>query len=107
MRPQAPPVVAGLAERLGLEEPYFLYLGRNHPRKNLPMLRRAFIDARARGLRSTLVLAGPGHDPVGADGMIALPYVAIDDLPALYAGALALVIPSRVEGFGFPALSAM
>jgi len=108
MRPQAPPVVAGLAERLGLEEPYFLYLGRNHPRKNLPMLRRAFIDARGRGLRASLVLAGPGHDPrLAGDGLIVLPYIPADDLPALYAGALAVVIPSRFEGFGFPALEAM
>src|SRR3989440_8154164 len=108
MRPQAPPVVAGLAERLGLEEPYFLYLGRNHPRKNLPMLRRAFVDARGRGLRASLVLAGPGHDPrLAGDGLIVLPYIPADDLPALYAGALAVVIPSRFEGFGFPALEAM
>ena len=74
MQPQAPPVVARLAERLGIDEPYFLYLGRNHPRKNLPMLRRAFIDARARGLRASLVLAGPGHDArLAGDGLIVLP----------------------------------
>jgi glycosyltransferase involved in cell wall biosynthesis len=36
-----------------------------------------------------------------------LPYVAADDLPALYAGAIALTLPSRFEGFGFPALEAM
>ena len=108
MRPQSPSVVAGLAERLGIAEPYFLYLGRNHPRKNLPMLRRAFIDARARGLRATLVLAGPGHDrSLTGNGLIILPYIPADDLPALYAGALAVVIPSRFEGFGFPALEAM
>jgi glycosyltransferase involved in cell wall biosynthesis len=36
-----------------------------------------------------------------------LPYVAPEDLPALYAGAIALTLPSRFEGFGFPALEAM
>jgi glycosyltransferase involved in cell wall biosynthesis len=30
-----------------------------------------------------------------------------DELPALYAGAIALTLPSRFEGFGFPALEAM
>jgi glycosyltransferase involved in cell wall biosynthesis len=36
-----------------------------------------------------------------------LPYVDPDDLPALYAGAIALTLPSRFEGFGFPAVEAM
>ena len=33
-------------------------------------------------------------------------YVAADDLPALYAGALAFVFPSLYEGFGLPVLEA-
>ena len=108
MRPQDPATVTEVTHRLGITGPYFLYVGRNHPRKNLPMLRRAFTEARRRGLRATLVLAGPGH--VGApsdDVMVTLPYVSPGDLPALYAGALALTLPSRFEGFGFPALEAM
>jgi glycosyltransferase involved in cell wall biosynthesis len=108
MRPQSPAAVAAATDRLGLQEPYFLFVGRNHPRKNLDMLRRAFFDARARGLHATLVLAGPGHDrSVVSDGVLAVDYVPADELPALYAGALALVMPSRFEGFGFPALEAM
>ena len=108
MRPQPPATVATLVQRLGLHEPYFLYVGRNHPRKNLPMLRRAFHDARARGLEAMLVLAGPGHPPAESSrDVVILPYVAAADLPALYAGAIALVLPSRFEGFGFPALEAM
>jgi glycosyltransferase involved in cell wall biosynthesis len=108
MHPQDPLVVAQLTQRLGLEEPYFLYVGRNHPRKNLPMLRRAFQQARTRGLLATLVLAGGGHDQgESTEGAIVLPYVAAEDLPALYAGAIALLLPSRFEGFGFPALEAM
>src|SRR5258708_32364704 len=31
----------------------------------------------------------------------------VDALPGLYAGATALPLPSRFEGFGFPALEAM
>jgi glycosyltransferase involved in cell wall biosynthesis len=34
-------------------------------------------------------------------------YVERGDLPALYAGALALTFPSLYEGFGLPALEAM
>jgi len=105
--PQSPRTVQEVTHRLGISGPYFLYVGRNHPRKNLPMLRRAFDDARRRGLEATLVLAGPGHDPASSDRVRVLPYIPEGELPALYAGALALTLPSRFEGFGFPALEAM
>ena len=107
-RLQSPPRVAEVMQRLHLDQPYFLFVGRNHPRKNLPLLRRAFSAARRGGLEALLVLAGPGHDPAsGGDGIVVVHYVPPDDLPALYAGAIALVLPSRFEGFGFPALEAM
>lgn len=107
-RPQAPELVAEITERLHLDQPYFIYVGRNHPRKNLPLLRRAFHASRRAGLQAQLVLAGPGHDAASAgDGVVVLHYVPPDDLPALYAGAIAMVLPSRFEGFGFPALEAM
>src|SRR5712692_11276664 len=62
MRPQDPSRVAEVLQRLKIGGAYFLYVGRNHPRKNLPMLRRAFDEARRRGLDAELVMAGPGHD---------------------------------------------
>lgn len=107
MHPQDASRVAEITRRFGLTGPYFLYVGRNHPRKNLPMLRRAFDEARRRGLEASLVLAGPGHDEPGSDAVRVVSYVPPDELPALYAGALALTMPSRFEGFGFPALEAM
>lgn len=107
MRPQDPSRVAEVLRRLKIGGAYFLYVGRNHPRKNLTMLRRAFDEARRRGLEAELVMAGPGHDSSSAGSAIVLPYVPADDLPALYAGAIALTLPSRFEGFGFPALEAM
>jgi glycosyltransferase involved in cell wall biosynthesis len=106
MRPQDPAKVEEVLARLRIGGAYFLYVGRNHPRKNLAMLRRAFDEARRRGLEAELILAGPGHD--ASEGPVrALAYVPPDDLPALYAGAVALTLPSRFEGFGFPALEAM
>ena len=107
MRPQDPAKVAEVLERLGIGGAYFLYVGRNHPRKNLAMLRRAFDEARRRGLEAELVLAGPGHQEESSGAVRVLAYVPADDLPALYAGAIALTLPSRFEGFGFPALEAM
>jgi glycosyltransferase involved in cell wall biosynthesis len=107
MRPQDPTRVAAVLRRLEIGGAYFLYVGRNHPRKNLAMLRRAFDEARRRGLDAELVLAGPGHEIASAGSATVLPYVPVDELPALYAGAIALTLPSRFEGFGFPALEAM
>jgi glycosyltransferase involved in cell wall biosynthesis len=107
MRPQDPSKVDEVLRRLRIGGAYFLYVGRNHPRKNLPMLRRAFDEARRRGLEAELVLAGPGHEQGSAGATRTLSYVPPDDLPALYAGAIALTLPSRFEGFGFPALEAM
>ena len=42
-----------------------------------------------------------------ARGLRALGYVAESELPGLYAGALALAMPSLYEGFGLPCLEAM
>lgn len=107
MQPPRPEAVAAARSRYGLPDTYFLFVGRNHPRKNIPLLLRAFDDARHRGLPASLVLAGPGHGAAGDEGVQVLSYVPREDLPALYAGAIALTLPSRFEGFGFPVLEAM
>jgi glycosyltransferase involved in cell wall biosynthesis len=106
----APPTSADmtqLRERYGLPPTYFLYVGRAHPRKNLPLLLRAYRSARLSGLTAGLVLAGPGHQAIADEGVRSLAYVPRADLSALYGGALALALPSRFEGFGFPVLEAM
>src|ERR1700694_2896531 len=107
MRPQDPSRVEEVLGRLGIGGGHFLYVGRNPPRQKLAMLRRAFDEARRRGLEAELVLAGPGHEGESAGAVRMVRYVPPDDLPALYAGAIALTLPSRFEGFGFPALEAM
>jgi glycosyltransferase involved in cell wall biosynthesis len=45
--------------------------------------------------------------PAAASGVRSLGYVAEADLPGLYRGALAFVLPSRYEGFGLTCLEAM
>ena len=80
--------------------PYFLFVGALEPRKAPDVLVDAFLRARARGLEADLLIAGDGRlDPQGA-GIRRLGRV--DDLGALYAGALAVVLPSWLEGFGLP-----
>lgn len=105
----APPTLA-LQVRLGLPERYLLFVGTREPRKNLAALTRAHAAARSEADHVLpLVLAGPagwgGTAPAGAE--IALGYVGAVDLRAVVAGASALLLPSRYEGFGLPVLEAL
>ena len=105
--------------RYGLGERYVLYVGNFLPHKNLPRLLRAWA-ALPEPLRRAhqLVLAGgdrarqPALETdvaaLGLGGGVAFPGLIDDaDLPAVYAGATAFVLPSLEEGFGLPALEAM
>ena len=78
------------------ERPYFLYVGALEPRKGLDVLERAWADARP---DADLLLAGSGR--VAVAGAERLGPVSDERLAALYAGALAVVLPSHLEGFGF------
>lgn len=78
----------------------FLFVGALEPRKAPDLLVDAFLRARSRGLEAELVVVGEGRlDPRGP-GVRRLGRV--DDLGALYASALAVVLPSWLEGFGLP-----
>ena len=93
---------------LGLERPYVLLVGTRIARKNLAALGEA---ARRLGeLGIELVSAGSSRHYTRGDEappMRALGYVEDRQLPGLYAGALALAMPSLYEGFGLPVLEAM
>jgi len=98
---------------------YFLYVGGLDPRKSVDSLLRVFYQLSADGaLRSRLIVTGSSrHAPPPLlallneglhRGCVELAgYVDDRALAGLYAGALALVYPSRYEGFGMPPLEAM
>ena len=93
---------------LGLDEPYVLVVGTRIARKNFSALAEA--RRRLRELGINLVAAGSGRAymrPGEAPPMQGLGYVQERHLPGLYAGALALAMPSLYEGFGLPVLEAM
>lgn len=104
-------VTAGAVERAraayGIERPYALAVGTISARKNLGLLEPVAAALRAR--KVDLVLAGSerGYLRSPPPAVRRLGYVAEEHLPGLYAGALALVMPSRYEGFGLPCLEAM
>ncbi len=96
----SPPLVGGS---------YLLAVGALEPRKDPALLVRAFARARAEGLRATLAFAGEGRlaAEVRGDGVSFLGRVSDAELDALYRGALALVVPSLLEGYGLPLREAL
>jgi glycosyltransferase involved in cell wall biosynthesis len=96
-RAAVPPAAAPLAAPA--PEPrrgsYLLFVGPREPRKAPEVLDAAYSRAREQGLDAELVVVGNGA-------------VRVDDreLASLYAGALAVVQPSFLEGFGLPPLEA-
>lgn len=117
-----PPDEAAMAHwraALALPAHYWLFVGTFEPRKNIGGLLESY--AHIRSLRPdapALVLAGM-RGWLEGDGMAQIakwglePHVLRiegapqEALPALYAGALAVVTPSFYEGFGLPALEGM
>jgi glycosyltransferase involved in cell wall biosynthesis len=89
--------------------PYLLSVGALEPRKAPDLLVRAFRAARRQGLAVSLVFAGEGRlaGSLGADGVTVLGQVSDAELDALYRGALALVMPSLLEGYGLPVAEAL
>ena len=93
---------------LGIERPYVLTLATRSARKNLAVLGDAAAALRELGIE--LVSAGGGRGYLRGGEQLpgrALGYVPEQLLPGLYAGALALAMPSLYEGFGLPCLEAM
>jgi glycosyltransferase involved in cell wall biosynthesis len=99
----ARPPSEALRRRLGLPKSYLLFVGGAGPRKSLGWLLKAH-EATA-GL-PPLVLAGPGHHQRD-EHVRSIGYLSDVDLRSVVAGAAALVLPSRDEGFGLPVLEAM
>jgi len=115
--PQA--VVRERLAALGLPSEYLLYLGTLEPRKNVRMLLEAFVSlpAEVRERCPLVLVGGRGwnsaelmaylHDHARHRGVVHAGYLPEADLPAVYAGARALVFPSFYEGFGLPPVEMM
>jgi glycosyltransferase involved in cell wall biosynthesis len=99
----ARPPSDALSRRVGLPSEYLLFVGAAGPRKALDWLLKAHEKAPQ---LPPLLLAGPGHGPV-PNRVRATGYLSDVDLRSVVAGASALVLPSRDEGFGLPVLEAM
>ena len=112
------------------KDPYFLYVGNAYPHKNLESLLKAFStfchpelvsgsqDSDFRQNDTMLVLVGKEDyfykrlrrkvDEMNlSKNVIFMQDVTDEELSSLYQNALALVLPSLMEGFGLTALEAM
>jgi glycosyltransferase involved in cell wall biosynthesis len=103
---QAEPPDDTLRARLGLPHEYVLFVGTLEPRKDVGTLlaaHRLLPDA------PPLVLVGPPGwgEQVDVSRAVTPGYLDEADLRPVVAGASALVLPSRDEGFGLPVLEAM
>jgi glycosyltransferase involved in cell wall biosynthesis len=104
-----PPFATGsLHATAGGDRPggYFLYVGALEPRKAPEVLESAWRRARSNGLEANLVVVGEGRVPLTGPGVERRGWVSDSELGALYSGAIALVMPSRLEGAGLPPLEA-
>lgn len=104
---------------LGIEGPFFLFVGTLEPRKNLRRLLEAYAslpDSVRNGVQM-VIAGGKGWGGVDVSAIAAqlnigdrvriVGYASDALLSALYAGALFLAMPSLYEGFGLPLVEAM
>lgn len=119
-RPPTTSATSEVRQWLGLsaDETYVAFLGTLEPRKNVPALVRAFVDACAGDDRPpVLVLAGgKGWDDAIEPELARVPahlrvlttgFVPDGLVPALLGGAEVVAYPAFGEGFGLPVLEAM
>jgi glycosyltransferase involved in cell wall biosynthesis len=121
IRPASEEEIERARRRFGVKGRYVLFLGGLEPRKNLPLLARAFARTDA---DASLVIAGASvsWNPEGREQLdralasmdrahrervVLTGYLGTRDKVALMTGAEALAFPTLYEGFGFPLLEAM
>ena len=104
---------------LGIDGPYFLFVGTLEPRKNLRRLLNAYarLSPSIRARAKCVIAGGKGWGGVdlkqlrtdlGLDRDVVLTgYVSDVQLATLYAHAKFLVMPSLYEGFGLPLIESM
>ncbi|MGK2857631.1 MAG: glycosyltransferase family 4 protein, partial [Thermoanaerobaculia bacterium] len=87
---------------------YFLWIGNDKPHKNLAGLIAAWRKVAPSLPDCDLVLAGAPPEALRGEPQVRIAgFVPAEELPSLLAGAVALILPSFLEGFGLPVAEAM
>ena len=115
--PESNPTDSEQLESLGINRPYFLFIGSILPRRQVDKILATFAQLRREGLiprEAQLVLAGANRLPRGSDlegwiqksglsdAVLRLGYLDDALLPALYRHATLTFYPSTYEGYGLP-----
>lgn len=118
-RPMPAEAVKAALAQWRLSAGYLLFVGTFEPRKNVPGLLRAYARLRERCPDAPLLVLVGNRGWLFDEAMDCVRDLRLDphvrffenlpsaELPAVYNGACALVLPSHYEGFGFPVLEAM
>lgn len=106
-------------QKYGINKPYLIYIGQIRVHKNIVRLISAFASVHARNRSLQLVLIGKADASylkmVQSEirkhhlgkAVVLGGFAGEADLPVLYSGAIASVMPSLIEGFGLPPLESM
>lgn len=94
-----------------LKKPFILFVGKKSPRRHFPQIVEAVQQLQSSGESINLVTVGP-DSPDAYRKSTSHPWIHLGHVPdsiliKLYQNALALVWPSRREGFGLPVAEAM
>lgn len=108
--PQSIDIQEVIKKRYRINDDYLFTLSTLEPRKNQAMLIKAFKIVRETYPKLQLIIGGRtgwGEIPEIVEGVSMPGYIPDADLPGLYSGCLAFVLPSIYEGFGLSPLQAM
>ncbi|OGV63977.1 MAG: hypothetical protein A2283_11935 [Lentisphaerae bacterium RIFOXYA12_FULL_48_11] len=100
-------------EGMDIQGEFFLFVGSLEPGKNLNLLRQVYELASARNVHlPPLIVVGARWAGVSNEGKVPGNWIYLGHQPDavlryLYRRAIALVFPSKYEGFGLPVLEAM
>lgn len=109
-KPQPPGLVETVKNKYHIEGDFLFSLSTLEPRKNQHRLIEAYKIAKENIPGLSLVIGGRtgwGEALKPIEGVILPGYIPDADLPALYSGCLAYVLPSLYEGFSLSHLQAM
>lgn len=101
--------VSGSGRAQDGEARHLLYVGALEPRKGIDTLAEAIGIARELGLTAPLLVVGEGRLATELESLAGVKMLgrqSDEQLAALYSAALALVMPSTLEGFGLPPVEA-
>ncbi len=105
------PAPSSKATEHGLDAPYYLMVASRDPRKGYDRALEWYAHLSEPTVKLVIVgREGPAFNmprPIDLNGVVPLTNVDDERLSALYSGAIALLQPSRYEGFGLPVLEAL